>query len=261
MRGEEGNPFLQYDMADRAQESKYPYWVDSAPNLQTFLTALNKSQPIIGCQFEMVWSRWPRTLFFAKKITIPGITVQTQDLSHAGFTIKIPTHATYESTEITLTIIADKEGFHYYDLRNMVIQTGHPLVAGDPKATIGNPFDISPTEDTIEVRLRNRPEDETHHHWIIHNFHPTGIGDMEMGHDSTGFVEFDLTGTFTHITYDCGKQLPLEPPEEEPNEEDVPSEPMEPQNIENKEESSDFPEDDEESDVAPPMKIEATNVD
>ena len=156
----------------------------------------------------MVWSRWPRTIFFAKNITIPGISVNTLDISHAGFTIKIPTHVTYETTEVTINIIADKEGFHYYDLRNMVLQTGHPLVAGDPKATIGNPYGLSPDEDTLEVRLRNRPEDETHHHWILHNFHPTGIGDLELTQDGASFVEFELKGTITHVTYDCGKQLP-----------------------------------------------------
>lgn len=53
--------------------------------------------------------------------------------------------------------------------------------------------------------MRNRPEDETHHHWIIHNFHPTSIGDVELTVDGSAFVEFELTGTFTHISYDCGK--------------------------------------------------------
>lgn len=153
-------------------------------------------------------------MFFAKNISIPGISVNTVDLNHAGFTIKIPTHVTYETTEITLNIMADKEGFHYYDLRNMVLQTGHPLVAGDPKSTIGNPYGISPDEDTIEVRLRNKPSDETHHHWIIHNFKPIGLGDIELSQDSGSFVEFELKGTFTHITYDCGKTLP--PEESEP---------------------------------------------
>lgn len=200
--------FTLYDMSEREADSKYPSWKDGAPNLQTYLTALNKSQPIIQCQFELVWSRWPRTIFFAKNISIPGITAQTQDVSHAGFTIKIPTHVTYETTEITLNILADKEGFHYYDLRNMVMQTGHPLVAGDPRATIGNTFGISPDEDTLEVRLRNRPEDEVHHHWILHNFHPTGVGDIELTVDGASFVEFELKGTFTHITYDCGKTMP-----------------------------------------------------
>lgn len=197
---------------DRGAESKYPSWADGAPNLKTYLDALNKSQPIVQSQFELVWSRWPRTVFFAKGITIPGVSVNTLDLSHAGFTIKIPTHVTYETTDITLNIIADKEGFHYYDLRNMVMQTGHPLVAGDPKSTIGNPYGISPDEDTIEVRLRNKPDDETHHHWIIHNFKPTELGDLELSVDGSSFVEFELKGTFTHITYDCGKTLPAEEP-------------------------------------------------
>jgi hypothetical protein len=240
--------FTLYDFMDRGADSKYPPWTDGAPNLQTYLNALNKSQPIIGCQFELVWSRWPRTLFFAKGITIPGVSVNTLDLNHAGFTIKIPTHVTYETTEITLNIIADKEGFHYYDLRNMVLQTGHPLVAGDPKSTIGNPYGLSPDEDIIEVRLRNKPDDATHHHWIIHNFHPTGIGDIELSQDSGSFVEFELKGTFTHISYDCGKVLPPEeppapapqdvppeeppPPEDEENDEDMPpEEPQEPEDL------------------------------
>ena len=211
-----GDPtYTQYDMSERGEEKKYPNWKDAAPNLQTFLTALNKSQPIIQCQYELVWSRWPRTIFFAKNITIPGVSVNTFDISHAGFTIKIPTHVTYETTEVTINIIADKEGFHYYDLRNMVLQTGHPLVAGDPKATIGNPYGLSPDEDTLEVRLRNRPEDETHHHWILHNFHPTGIGDLELTQDGASFVEFELKGTITHVTYDCGNSTGEMPQQEQ----------------------------------------------
>ena len=56
----------------------------------------------------------------------------------------------------------------------------------------------------MEVRLRNSPEDETHHHWVLHNFHPTEIGDLELTQDSASFVEFELKGTITHVTYDCG---------------------------------------------------------
>ena len=236
-----------YDFMDRGADSKYPSWTDGAPNLQTYLNALNKSQPIIQCQFELVWSRWPRTLFFAKGITIPGVSVNTLDLNHAGFTIKIPTHVTYETTDITLNIIADKEGFHYYDLRNMVLQTGHPLVAGDPKSTIGNPYGLSPDEDIIEVRLRNQPGDETHHHWIIHNFKPTGIGDLELSVDGSSFVEFELKGTFTHITYDCGQ---TSTPEEEPapSEEDTPPEEPEEEDEEEEEEEDEEEEEEEEED-------------
>lgn len=167
---EQRKEFLFYNIVERGSDSKYPGWVDSKPNLMTYLDALNLTQPIIGCKFEVVWSRWPRTLFFAKNITIPGVSVNTIDINHAGFTIPIPTHVTYENTEITMSILADKEGFHYYDLRNMVFQTAHPLVAGDPRATIGGVYGISNNEDVIEVRLRNSPDDETHHHWIIHNF-------------------------------------------------------------------------------------------
>ena len=239
--------FTLYDFMDRGADSKYPSWTDGAPNLQTYLNALNKSQPIIQCQFELVWSRWPRTLFFAKGITIPGVSVNTLDLNHAGFTIKIPTHVTYETTDITLNIIADKEGFHYYDLRNMVLQTGHPLVAGDPKSTIGNPYGLSPDEDIIEVRLRNQPGDETHHHWIIHNFKPTGIGDLELSVDGSSFVEFELKGTFTHITYDCGQ---TSTPEEEPapSEEDTPPEEPEEEDEEEEEEEDEEEEEEEEED-------------
>ena len=56
----------------------------------------------------------------------------------------------------------------------------------------------------LDVRLRNSPDDVQHHHWRIHNFKPTSIGDIELSHDDPSFMEFDLTGTFTHITYDCG---------------------------------------------------------
>ena len=204
-------------MSDRNSDAKYPSWKGAAPNLQTFLTAINLSQPIIQCQYELVWSRWPRTLFFAKNITIPGVSVNTIDINHAGFTIPIPTHVTYENTEVSMNIVADKEGFHYYDLRNMVLQTGHPLVAGDPKSTIGNNYEISPEEDILEVRLRNQPADKLHHHWILHNFHPTGIGDMELSRDGASFVEFELNGTITHITYDCGT-VKEEGTEEQPSE-------------------------------------------
>ena len=112
-----------------------------------------------------MFSRWPRTIFFAKNVTIPGLTVNILELSHAGFTIPIPTHVAYESTELTMSILADKEGYHYYDLRNMVIQTGHPLIAGDPRATVGNNF-ASSSEDEIDIRLRNGHKDSIHHHWF-----------------------------------------------------------------------------------------------
>ena len=215
-----------YSMVDKGEQKQYPSWSDAAPNLFTFLTALNQSQPIIQAKFELVWSRWPRTIFFAKDIRIPGVKVHTVDVNHAGFTVSIPAHVNYENTEVTFNVIADKEGFHYYDLRNMVIQTGHPLVAGDPRATIGNAYNLSPDEDTLEVRLRNCPEDETHHHWILHNFHPTGIGDIELSTESASFVEFELAGTFTHISYDCGKNTTpatamTPPPEEKKDEEDT----------------------------------------
>lgn len=36
-------PFTSYDFADRAADSKYPSWKDAAPNLQTYLNAINKS--------------------------------------------------------------------------------------------------------------------------------------------------------------------------------------------------------------------------
>ena len=116
-----------------------------------------------------------------------------------------------------MTILADKEGFHYYDLRNMVLATAHPLVAGDTRSTIGNPYGLSPDEDTLEIRLRNKPDDMPHHHWILHNFRPTGIGEIELSHDSASFLTFDLTGTFTHITYDCGKKKAPEPPAPPPS--------------------------------------------
>ena len=154
----------------------------------------------------MVWSRWPRTIFFAKNIDIPGIKTQTQEINHAGFTISIPTHPKYDSTEISFTIVADKEGYHYYDIRNMVLQTGHPLVAGDTRATIGSSFGVNGSEDNIEVRLRNSPEDVKFHHWTIHNFHPTSIGNVNLSQDGGNFVEFEVTGTFTHITYLSGDE-------------------------------------------------------
>lgn len=118
---EKRGEYTKYDMMEKGSDSKYPTWKESAPNLQTYLNAINKSQPIVQSQYELVWSRWPRTLFFAKNITIPGVSVNTLDISHAGFTIAIPTHVTYESNEITMNILADKEGFHYYDMRNMVM--------------------------------------------------------------------------------------------------------------------------------------------
>ena len=213
-----------YNVVERngvAPHTKYPEWVDAQPNLQTYLAALNLSSPIIQCQYELVWSRWPRTIFFAKNIRIPGPEVNTVEINHAGFTISIPTHVKYGSNEVSMTILADKEGFHYYDIRNMVLQTGHPLVAGDPKATIGSNNNISKDEDIITVRLRNTPEDETHHHWIFHDFHPTKLGETELTQDGSSFVEFELTGTFTYITYDCGKTLPPTPEPEPPSDDIV----------------------------------------
>ena len=195
-----------YTETDRGQEKQYPGYVDAKPNLQSFLDAINKSNPIVQSQYEMVWSRWPRTLFFAKNIDIPGIKTQTQEINHAGFTISIPTHPKYDSTEINFTIVADKEGYHYYDIRNMVLQTGHPLVAGDTRATIGSSFGVNGSEDNIEVRLRNSPEDTAYHHWIIHNFHPTAVGNISLSQDGGSFVEFEVTGTFTHITYLSGDE-------------------------------------------------------
>lgn len=104
-----------------SESSKYPSWKDGQPNLQTYLNAINLSNPIVQSQFELVWSRWPRTKFFAKNVTIPGVEVNTIDVSHAGFTIPIPTHVTYGTNEISISLVADKEGYHYYDIRNMVL--------------------------------------------------------------------------------------------------------------------------------------------
>ena len=106
---------------DKHSKSQYPDYTDEKPNLFTYLTALNKSSPIIRSQFEIRWNLWPRIIFFAKNITIPGVSVNTIDINHAGFAIPIPTHVMYENTEISMTILADKEGFHYYDLRNTVL--------------------------------------------------------------------------------------------------------------------------------------------
>lgn len=250
---EQRKEFLFYNIVERGSDQKYPGWVDARPNLHTYLDAINLSQPIIGSQFEIVWSRWPRTLFFAKNITIPGVSVNTIDVNHAGFNIAIPTHVTYENTEISMNIIADKEGFHYYDLRNMVLQSGHPLVAGDPRATIGGVYGVSNTEDVIEVRLRNTPDDATHHHWIIHNFHPTGIGDMELSVDGSAFMEFELKGTFTHITYDCGSgglvdNSPDYDKEKKTPDEEAAEEEAKKQDEDEKEPEDDFDEDYEEPD-------------
>lgn len=194
--------FLFYNNVDKkgtAIDTKYPKWDDGSPNLITYLDSINLSQPIISCQYELRMSRWPRTIFFAKSITIPGITTNTVELNHCGFTIQIPTHPKYETNEITIAILADKEGYHYQDFRNIVFQSGHPLIAGDPMSTIGD------GEDQLDVRLRNKPSDATHHHWIIRNFRPIKISDIELSMDSSNFVEFQVTGTFTHIDYDCGK--------------------------------------------------------
>ena len=204
---------LDYNIVDKGSELQYPTYADpekTPDTLMSFLDAINQSNPISGCQYELVWSRWPRTRFFAKGITIPGVSVNTIDINHYGFTIPIATHVTYETTDITLNILADKEGFHYYDLRNMVLQSGHPLVAGDTRSMVGNTFNLG-DEDTIEVKLRNSPLDSTYHHWIIHNFRPKSIGDIELAHDSSDFVRFDIVGTFTHITYNCGETPNSEP--------------------------------------------------
>ena len=195
--------FLYYNEVDKASQKYYPDWDGAKPNLETFLNALNLSQPIIGSQFELIYSRWPRTTFFAKNISVPGISTNTIEINHAGFTISIPTHVKYDSTELTITIIADKEGYHYYDWRNMVLQSGHPLIAGDPRSMIGKTKSDT-NEDYLDVRLRNKVDDRTHHHWIIHNFRPIGIGEVELSHDSSSFVEFEITGTFTHVTYMTG---------------------------------------------------------
>ena len=139
-----------YRMVDKESETSYPSYANVGggegeihPNAITFIGAVNRSQPIIKCQYEVVFSRWPRTIFFAKDVTIPGLTVNTIDINHAGFTIPIATHVYYETTEVTMNILADKEGYHYYDFRNFVMQSGHPLVAGDTLATIGNNFNIN----------------------------------------------------------------------------------------------------------------------
>ena len=195
--------FLYYNEVDKASQKYYPDWDGAKPNLETFLNALNLSQPIIGSQFELIYSRWPRTKFFAKNISVPGISTNTIEINHAGFTISIPTHVKYDSTELTMTIIADKEGYHYYDWRNMVLQSGHPLIAGDPRSMIGK-TESDTNEDYLDVRLRNKTNDRTHHHWTIHNFRPIGIGEIELSHDSSSFVEFEITGTFTHVTYMTG---------------------------------------------------------
>ena len=55
-----GVKYTYYDYAERSSDAKYPSWVGAAPNLQTYINAINKSNPIIQCQYELVWNRWPR---------------------------------------------------------------------------------------------------------------------------------------------------------------------------------------------------------
>ena len=59
----------RYVEIERGEAKQYPGYSDAKPNLQSFLDAVNKSNPIVQSQYEMVWSRWPRTLFFAKNTT------------------------------------------------------------------------------------------------------------------------------------------------------------------------------------------------
>ena len=73
--------YAAYNMVDKSGERQYPSYANEGggvgqikPNLITYLDAINLSQPIVKSQFELVFSRWPRTIFFAKNITIPGLS-------------------------------------------------------------------------------------------------------------------------------------------------------------------------------------------
>ena len=75
--------------------------------------------------------------------------------------------------------------------------------------------------------MRNQPTDKIYHHWTICNFRPTGLGDLELGHEDESFAEFEVTGTFTHIFYDCGigfDEIPINtrPTEQDEKDEEVP---------------------------------------
>ena len=40
-------------------------------------------------------------MFFAKSASIPGVTVYTNEINHAGFTVSIPCHVKYDGTEVS----------------------------------------------------------------------------------------------------------------------------------------------------------------
>ena len=63
-------------------------------------------------------------------------------------------------------------------------------------------------DDTLDIKLRNKQDDKAYHHWIVHNFRPTKLGEIEFNTEASDFAEFELTGTFSHIDYLSG--LPSE---------------------------------------------------
>ena len=181
--------------------------INANSTLKTALDVLNNNPPIIGSSFEIWYNRWPQAKWVAQGITAPGLKTNTVEINFAGFHVPVIINTTYDETELSMDILADEDGVYYKQWRQLVIEYSSDPFKGRPilndrkseQTTVGTQIR---GQSYIVAKLWNPTElKATGHCWRFHNFKPTSIGEIEMGHDSSDLTTFTVTGVFTHISY------------------------------------------------------------
>jgi len=173
------------------------------PTLGAMLALLNQTPPITACQFELWYSKWPKGKWFAQDIQIPGITNKTLSVWNGGFEIPLIMNTHYNAYSISMNILDDEFGYNYAYWRDMVIVYGMNGMKGKPilDGILNEYSNMYQGSSFLLVKLVNDPASPSQHIWRLHNFKPTKIGDIDMGHSKTSLVTFSVEGVFTHITF------------------------------------------------------------
>ena len=127
---------------------------------------------------------------------------KTQQIFYNGIATDIITNTEYSGYTVDMTILADEYGIYYADWRNLVITYGTGGKRGKPILN-----GVASADGAMEgmgyliAKLINIPDAPSQHIWRLHNFKPTKLGDVQFGHAKRELVTFQVSGTFTHITF------------------------------------------------------------